>query len=211
MGMIRIGVKKTVLKCISLLIFGIIIVFISKKCYKCGIIKVEKDTVRKGELKMETRGGKYTVFDVAAWFLNKENMTHKRLQKLCYYAFAWDFAIRDGNLIKNCEFEAWVHGPVNDDLYQQLKGNGMKELTVSNLPNTFTVITDVDDVEFLESVWETYGSYGANALEVMTHRELPWKKARAGCDAFDRCNNVISIDDMAEYYRSIYAGEEDAA
>lgn len=30
-----------------------------------------------------------TVFDVAEWFLSKESMTNKKLQKLCCYAQAW--------------------------------------------------------------------------------------------------------------------------
>ena len=30
-----------------------------------------------------------TILDVAAWFLLKEDMTHKKIQKLCYYAEAW--------------------------------------------------------------------------------------------------------------------------
>ena len=29
---------------------------------------------------------KLNIFDVANWFLSKEEMTHKKLQKLCYYA-----------------------------------------------------------------------------------------------------------------------------
>lgn len=33
--------------------------------------------------------GKYSIFDIAGWFLEKEPMPHKRLQKLCYYALAW--------------------------------------------------------------------------------------------------------------------------
>ena len=154
---------------------------------------------------------KYSIFDIATWFLNKESMTHKRLQKLCYYAYAWDLAIRNGNLIKNCNFEAWVHGPVNRSLYDMLKGSRLKELTPADIKITTTKITDPDDVDFLESVWATYGEYGANSLEVMTHDEAPWKNARVGYDAFESCQNVISTDDMKNYYSSIYIGTEDDA
>lgn len=155
--------------------------------------------------------GKYSIFDVANWFLEKESMTHKRLQKLCYYAFAWDFAVRNGNLIKDCEFEAWVHGPVNRPLYNMLKGSRLKELTPTDIKVSTNHISDPDDIDFLESVWATYGEYGANSLEIMTHRELPWKNARTGCDAFDSCQNVISTDDMKKYYSSVYIGTEDEA
>ncbi|MCD7839984.1 MAG: DUF4065 domain-containing protein [Erysipelotrichaceae bacterium] len=155
--------------------------------------------------------GKYSIFDIAGWFLEKESMTHKRLQKLCYYAFAWDQAIRDGNLIKNCEFEAWIHGPVNVELYQLLKGSKLKKLSKNNLPSNLVMITDVDDLDFLGSVWLTYGNYGSDTLEIMTHNEVPWKKARLWYDGLDECHEVISTEDMKNYYQSIYLGTEDDA
>ena len=34
-----------------------------------------------------------TIFDVADWFLSKEAMTPKKLQKLCYYYKAWGLAL----------------------------------------------------------------------------------------------------------------------
>lgn len=38
---------------------------------------------------------KYSVFDVANWFLAHETMMHKKLQKLCYYAQAWFYALKN--------------------------------------------------------------------------------------------------------------------
>ena len=38
---------------------------------------------------VECEIGKYSVFDIADWFLKKGNMTQKKLQKMCYYAQAW--------------------------------------------------------------------------------------------------------------------------
>lgn len=35
----------------------------------------------------------YSILDIANWFLSKEPMTHKKLQKLCYYAQAWGLAL----------------------------------------------------------------------------------------------------------------------
>ena len=48
------------------------------------------------------------IFDLADAFLSIESMTHKKLQKLCYYAKAWYLALYDENLVTE-EFEAWVH------------------------------------------------------------------------------------------------------
>ena len=42
---------------------------------------------------------KVTVFDVAQWFLAKESMTHKKLQKLIYYYYAWGQALLKRDVI----------------------------------------------------------------------------------------------------------------
>ena len=36
---------------------------------------------------------KYNIFDIANWFLSKESMPQKKLQKLCYYAKAWSLVL----------------------------------------------------------------------------------------------------------------------
>ena len=40
-----------------------------------------------GETRMEN------VRNIAGWFLSRDTMTHKMLQKLCYYAQAWYCAL----------------------------------------------------------------------------------------------------------------------
>lgn len=54
-----------------------------------------------------------TVFDIANYFSSKEDMTHKKLQKLVYYAYAWYIALNNevsSNIIhrlcSNTNFEA---------------------------------------------------------------------------------------------------------
>ena len=67
-----------------------------------------------------------TIFDIANFFRSKESMTHKKLQKLVYYAYAWYIALyneKSSNIVnKLCldtKFEAWVHGPVSRILYNK--------------------------------------------------------------------------------------------
>lgn len=55
----------------------------------------------------EGGAAKYSVVDVANWFLAHEAMTHKKLQKLCYYVQAWYYALESLQLM-NTEFQAWV-------------------------------------------------------------------------------------------------------
>lgn len=152
-------------------------------------------------------GGKYSVFDVANWFLRKSGgVTPKKLQKLCYYAQAWSNALLDGDMMNDTNFEAWAHGPVSPVLYPEYKSYKWNEIPA---PDKDIVQFDEKTNDLLESVWLTYGDKSANELEALTHTELPWTSARkrAGATEGSSCNETIAAEDMKSYYTSIYAGD----
>lgn len=146
--------------------------------------------------------GKYDPMEIVAWFLDKESMTHLKLQKLCYYAQAWFYTLK-GIRLMNTDFQAWVHGPVAPDIYDKLKCFGFSGI---RLAEKYCGVIEDDDLELLESVWETYGDSTGNALEALTHTEKPWVDARLGYSPDERCSVVITLKSMAEYYSSIYTG-----
>lgn len=151
----------------------------------------------------------YSVFDIASWFLCKESMTPKKLQKLCYYAQAWSNALLKKDILNDTKFEAWAHGPVSPELFSKYR-----EYKWNMIPKEEEHITlDEQTDDLLESVWITYGEKSANELEALTHTEMPWRMARnrAGASEGERCNELISADDMANYYRSIYVGDQSLA
>lgn len=142
----------------------------------------------------------YSIYDIAEWFLHKRAMPQKKLQKLCYYAVAWCYALCNADLVYDTTFEAWVHGPASQELYNIYKDRAWEQLApIKELPPIDETITDL-----LESVWETYGNLSGNALEALTHTELPWQKARAGLGSTEPSRNVIDKKDMRDYYLSIY-------
>lgn len=143
----------------------------------------------------------YKIYDIADWFLLKEKMTHKKLQKLCYYAEAWSCAIMP-EPITDAVFEAWVHGPVCRDLYNKYHEYGFNYLPAPAKAPEIDHATE----DFLESVWATYGDITANSLEALTHSELPWQAARAGLAPDMPSSNPISHQAMSDFYRSIYSG-----
>lgn len=144
-----------------------------------------------------------TIFDLADWFLSKESMTPKKLQKLCYYAYAWGLALLEKE-IADTYFEAWVHGPVNPDLYQKYRNNGWKEIPVTAFcPN----LTE-DEESVLEAVYATYGDLTGDQLERLTHQEKPWMIAREDYKPWEICTNQIDPDSMQEYYKQIYAASQ---
>lgn len=148
--------------------------------------------------------GKYTIFDVANWFLHKQPMTQKKLQKMCYYAQAWCYALK-GYRLADTDFQAWIHGPVSPALYDRFKSFGFKPILMKG---DYKSPFKKEDEELLEDVWTTYGDETGNSLEALSHREEPWIKARRGYEPNERCMVVITPESMKEYYQSIYSGDK---
>lgn len=146
----------------------------------------------------------YDILDIAQWFLSKEPMTPKKLQKLTYYAEAWSNALFERPLISDDNFEAWVHGPVSPKLYNKYRKHKWQEIPEKE--DNSSLFND-EDLDLLESVWVTYGHNSANDLEALTHTEAPWRNARAGLNDDESSNNVISTEDMKNYYSRIYIGD----
>lgn len=145
----------------------------------------------------------YNIEDVGLWFLSKEGMSPKKLQKLLYYSYAWFLTLQNESsseieyrLFEN-NFEAWVHGPVDYTIYNQYRNYGYRTIpTKEDVTHEF----DPEVLEVLEQVWEVYGGYSGNELESITHQESPWLKARGDCKPFDRCDTKISDKDIFECY-----------
>ena len=144
-----------------------------------------------------------SIFDIANWFLSREPMNHIKLQKLCYYAVAWGYALLDRPICLETEFQAWINGPVSPTLYEKYRNTGWKK----HLPDEGPFADfDSDTTELLESVWFTYGDHTANSLIAQTHSEIPWKKARKGLGFSEPSNAVIDPTEMRDFYLSIFEG-----
>ena len=143
-----------------------------------------------------------TIFDVANWFLSKEPMSPKKVQKLSYYFKAWGLALYGDDFIPDYQFQAWIHGPVCPELYKRYKEYGWR-----NIPQYTGILYDFnnDEMEVLESVWFTYGNMTANALEVQTHLDDPWRKTRGNLEDYQICETLIENKLMKEFYRKVYA------
>lgn len=142
---------------------------------------------------------------VADFFLTKEALTQKKVQKLVYYAYAWFITLnnQDANDIKNVLFnevpEAWMHGPVFPELYQKLKNYGWHEIPKNNNKIEF----ENDELEpFLNVIWKKFGKFSADELEFMTHQESPWQKARRNTPKTAPSAQQILPKDIFVYYNA---------
>lgn len=149
-----------------------------------------------------------TVDNVADFIIMKctagfTSLSALKLQKLVYYAQAWRLAFT-GQRLFNGEFQAWVHGPVNRELFDRFKDakSLYSEITAADISAGFNPeALPPDVVAHLNSVLEAYAGLSGSQLEDMTHSEAPWLEARRGFAPAERCTTLISDATMTSYYR----------
>lgn len=150
---------------------------------------------------VEKKEGK--IYQIINWFLsqasNENRVTHLALQKLLYFAQGWNYAI-NGRWLFEDECEAWVHGAVYRDVYEEFrkfKYNPLpyveKEINVSK-----------EELIVLEAVKMFYFDvYTPKMLEQICHLETPYKTVRKNYDEKELSCEIISKDLIKEYYQEI--------
>ena len=173
-------------------------------CYDKNDSRIEGSVIMGEEEKSKKT---LTVFDVANFFRSKESMTHKKLQKLVYYAYAWYIALYNdtvenitNKLCVDTVFEAWVHGPVCRKLYDVYSNNYGQ---VDKYKNELNELIVGDLKKFLEEIYKVFGKYSGDELEMMSHNEYPWQNARNTLSRSEPSNNIISEVDMFVYYNNL--------
>lgn len=150
-----------------------------------------------------------TYKDIADYFIAVSNaseslITNLKLQKLVYYAQAWYLAIYKKPIFEE-DFQAWVHGPVLVDLYNEYKDlkwypiqrDDLTEERLVSLKAQFSPELN----QLLEEVVDEYFVLDAYALEYQTHREDPWLNARNGIPNDEPSTAIITKDSMQAYYK----------
>lgn len=152
-----------------------------------------------------------TIERVSQWFLSLTSMSNKKLQKLCYYAYCWFIVFNndlesitqndseDIQILCADRFQAWIHGPVCPRLYHRYKEYGWHDIPQA----TFKPKVSRSLESLLNQVWEAYGAFTADELEIISHREMPWKNARKGYQNGEACSNEISNYDILWYYSNL--------
>ncbi|SFI28549.1 Panacea domain-containing protein [Halpernia frigidisoli] len=141
-----------------------------------------------------------------------DTVSHKKLQKLLYYVEAWHLVNFKKPILQE-DFQAWVHGPVIPDLYQKLKDFGFNDLAIINEEEE-TVDKEIEyiikkneidsnQLDFIYSVLDNYGSLSSFDLELLSHNEKPWIEARGNCAPHERCTNIISKKSMFKFYSEL--------
>lgn len=125
-----------------------------------------------------------------------------KLHKLVYYCYAW-FLVFAGRPLFAGRFEAWVHGPASRELYKRFVNTKYmySAVTERDITPGFTVdrLTG-DERAQIDAVLEVYAGMSGTQLEILTHTEEPWLRARGGIPAHVSCRTELDDRVIREYY-----------
>jgi uncharacterized phage-associated protein len=148
-----------------------------------------------------------TVDDVADFILCRfrekgESVDHLKLQKLVYYVQAWHLALF-GEPLFTGEIQAWIHGPVQPQLYSRFKEWRWRPIVLEDLkcPDLPKEVCD-----HIDEVLSVYAGFSGDELESIVHQEEPWLKARRGLPALEPSHNIIGENEMEVFYLRMAQG-----
>jgi uncharacterized phage-associated protein len=151
----------------------------------------------------------YSVVDISDYLIfstkveGRFNLSVLKHQKLLYYIQAWYLAFY-GKKLFNEDFEAWVHGPVNKEIYNLYRDTKyiFSELELSDIHRE-DYKSLPDEVKLhIDTILDSYAKFTAAELERMTHEERPWLQAREGLNEYERGNIVIDNSTIESYYKA---------
>ena len=129
---------------------------------------------------------------VANFFIDAANkcgaepMTNLRLQKLMYYAQAWNL-IRNGNPLFDENIKAWELGPVVPSIYQKYKICGHNPIANADDSFDYSVFHETE-LSVLIDVFVGYGKYTTSQLVNMTHRPKgAWDRTEKNATISNEC------------------------
>lgn len=152
---------------------------------------------------------KYSVYEIADWFLSKEAIQPYKIMGLVYYFYAWGNALYATPLIHDTQFIATFgrFPAFSKELYKKYQSYGAEHIPQTEIDEKSY---EPDTLSLLESVWTTYKDLSGNELHAFVISEEPYKKAFAKVYdiAHTSCEiiygEVIQDSDMKDYYTKIY-------
>lgn len=113
------------------------------------------------------------------------------------FANGVNLAVNERSLFEQ-EMQAWVHGPVCQDVYFKYKSFGYKPINVGIKSDSACLVSLIsrDELSVIDTVIDTFGIYSPKILEEISHLQTPWINKRVGCKENEPCQERIDIEEL---------------
>lgn len=122
-------------------------------------------------------------------------VSNLKLQKLLYYVQGWHLALYGVRAFPD-RLEAWVHGPVQPGVYGTYKQYRWNPITDDVAP----IQLDGELKEVVDAVLAEYGTDSGYELELRTHGEPPWLRARGNLPPDVESKNALDMETMKAFF-----------
>lgn len=171
----------------------------NKENLKLSSYQKSKNTVQKLLSSLLTDNSKLN--NIAKYILCECNdITNLALQKSLYYIQGF-YSAFNGKYLFEDDCEAWVHGPVYRDIYQQYANYGFGSIDCEALTDDFVFTTD--EKILVDSVIRYLCCYSGKTLERFTHIELPWLKTRGDLPPKEPSVRIINKELINSYFKAV--------
>ena len=129
-----------------------------------------------------------------------EDVTPLALQKALYYVQGFYYAFFGTFLFKE-ECQAWAHGPVYKDVYEQYKN--YKFNPISKPVQTKNLHFSAEEKLVLDSISRYFCCYSGKTLEQFTHTEMPWLETRKDLSEGEPSERIIKKELIGNFFAEV--------
>ncbi|NWN45561.1 Panacea domain-containing protein [Candidatus Phytoplasma pruni] len=144
---------------------------------------------------------KISIFDVTNYIIQNtpHPITNMKLQKMVYYVYAKHLVEKQNPIFTNEKIEAWLHGAVFPQLYNEFKHNTWQPITKTT-PKGNTENLTKESRKIIDTIIQKYGDKTGDELSTLNHQEKPWQISWDNND--DWSKNVISDETILKYFKN---------
>ena len=124
------------------------------------------------------------------------DLSNLKLQKLVYYCQGFYLAIFGKPLFQD-NIEAWRHGPVVPQLYNNLRQYGRDPVPCFDTLEDVIQSADFgeNETQLMDEVYSVFGQFTAWKLRDLTHLEPTWKEHEVQADE-------ITVQELEAYFKT---------
>ena len=106
---------------------------------------------------------------------DNQEVTQLQIQKLMYFFEAYYMNVKNTDKLYDCNFNAWMFGPVAIPLYKEYKNFGEFPINLTEEKINIGEQISKDKKDLLAELYKVFGKLSANQLVNLTHQTgSPW-------------------------------------
>ena len=168
---------------------------ITKIAYKKSLSKVKQ---------LELSSSNSKLYNSALYVLKSlDEVDALSIQKTLYFANGFSKFFLSNRLFNDSP-EAWIHGPVYREIYDCFSYYQNNKMDYSDFISDIEIDLTNEEKDYLDVIINDFCCYSGSLLRKMTHLTAPWMNARVGLEDETYSNRIIDLEDMDNYFYSVY-------